>query len=83
MFLGMCGQELEAALTACMMLASCNWVLQYALYGVSTFAHSVSQDVGRPSVHADAAFVQHAELTSAVQAVQRQHVVSCVGSVLD
>lgn len=62
------GQVREAALTACIMLADCSWVLQYLLNGVSTLAHSVSHDVGKPLEQSVSAFAQHAELTSAVQA---------------
>ena len=36
--------------------------------GVSTLAHSSSQEVGRPLVQAVAALVQHAEFTSASHA---------------
>ena len=67
-FFGMCGHVRVAVFTAAIRLAAWSRVLQTCLYGVSTFAHSVSHEVGTPFWHADAAFAQQAELTSAVQA---------------
>ena len=69
-FLGMCGQVRVAVFTESIMPAACSCVLQYRLYGVSTLAHSVSHEVGRPPSHALAALAQQAELTSDVQAVR-------------